>query len=137
MPLDPPPGRYRVVEKDRRLIVIETATGAPVARRPVPDARPGVAQTMFDGRATLTTRAFYDAKGPRTLTLDPGATALLGRLRLVGIAAALLYVIAAVALPWILLLIPLLASQPKLRAAARTAATRWLDRYAATGSSAG
>ena len=41
--MDAPQGRYRVVEKDGRLVVIDNATGAPIpsSLAPPPSARPG------------------------------------------------------------------------------------------------
>ena len=46
--MDAPKGRYRVEEKDGRLTVIDTVTGAP-ASAVSPPARPGVAPTHRPG----------------------------------------------------------------------------------------
>ena len=82
---DMPPTRFRVVERGRRLEVIDTQAGKVPAPRVgkrappnLPSARtdPGRAwwpeKIRFDGGSVWTTRRFYDAKGPRTLTLDAG-----------------------------------------------------------------
>ncbi|HEX8309237.1 MAG TPA: hypothetical protein VF645_12550 [Allosphingosinicella sp.] len=61
--MDAPKGRYRVEEKDGRLTVIDTATGAPAS--PVSAAKPGVAP-----------------KGPGTVSAPPGLADRYGRLLL-------------------------------------------------------
>ena len=96
-----PPTRFRVVERGRRLEVIDTATGRAVGDRlrATPAAPAGRARrddppllldrtvdgrapstrtpgglpraTRFDGTVSFTTRAFYDDHAPRTVTLDP------------------------------------------------------------------
>lgn len=150
MPSAPPPGRYRVVEKGRRLVVVDMLTGEAATREPptssaapVSDVRslanrlPSVPRvTSFDGRSTLLTHPFYDLKGPRTVDFDPGATVLLGRLQVGAAVVAALFVAAVVFEPWLLVLPPFILFQPKLLNGLRERVTRWLDRYA-TGSSAG
>lgn len=134
MTMEPPRPRYRVVEQGRRLVVIDTLTGAPAVRpQPQPSgegatAATGPERTAFDGRSTLVTRSFYDDKAPRTLTLDPGATALIEKGRSGLIAIGLFLAVVAVAFPW-LLLFPLLLIDRRVRAALRAPVTRWLDRY--------
>ncbi|WP_326523244.1 hypothetical protein [Sphingomonas sp.] len=141
MTMQPPPSRYRVVEKGRRLVVIDTHTGQPAARRPAkasPESKPaalGPERIAFDGRSTLVTRAFYDDKAPRTLTLDDGATGMIEKLRSAAIGAAVFYAVLVVFFPWLLLL-PIVLLHGEVRRRIRAATTEWLDRYDA-GSSAG
>ncbi|WP_097062800.1 hypothetical protein [Sphingomonas guangdongensis] len=138
MASSPPPSRYRVVERDRRLVVIDTRTGQPAsgeaAPLPAKRALPSLPdRTSFDGRATLVTHPLYDDKGPRELVLDPAASTMLGRAGLVLAVAAIATVIAAVAFPPLLILVVLLLN-PQPRRRLRAAITRWLDRYDASSS---
>ncbi|HVI98109.1 MAG TPA: hypothetical protein VM657_03500 [Sphingomonas sp.] len=130
--IEAPPQRYRVVERDRRLHVIDTwAQGGTPAPTRLPPAEPraaGLDRINFGGAATLTTRSWYDLKGPRTLTLDPGAAALVSRARLVGIALAAVFMLAVIWMPTLLVLLALLF-QPKNWKNARARATAWLDRF--------
>ncbi|HWK36058.1 hypothetical protein [Sphingomonas sp.] len=153
---DIPPSRYKVVERGRRLVVIDTRSGRAVTHdRPslparatttttssssVPMAKPSpVAQarrTEFDGRAQLVTQPFYDRKGPRTLALDPGGADMVQGVRVIGILLVLVFAGLAFVWPW-LLLAPLMLTQRPVRDGIRSAVTTWLDRYdhAATDSS--
>jgi hypothetical protein len=93
MALQPPPSRYRVVERGRRLEVIDTQTGAASGGRevaPLTSARPGVfgrtvaraaslGATDAAGRALYTTATWFDDRGPRTLLLDEVGTRKLAR----------------------------------------------------------
>ena len=133
---DIPPPRYRVIERGRRLEVIDTLTGnAPISRVPVPvtrDARLRLSlprQTRFDGSADLTTSRLYDDKAPRLVKLDSVAAAQLSRAKLAAIIALFVYVIALIWLPW-LLAAPVLLLQNGARKPVRAAITRWLDRVA-------
>jgi len=134
----PPPSRYRVVEKGRRLVVIDTRTGeAPtrVGRDAVKDLPLGPERIAFDGRSVLVTRRFYDDKAPRRLTLDEGATRWLEGARSLAIGGAVLAVVLLIFLPWLaLVVIPVAALllRRQGRAALRALATRWLDRYDAS-----
>lgn len=137
MTMQPPPLRYRVVEKGRRLVVIDTLTGAPATRSepraaalPTPSAAPE--RVTFDGRSTLVTRPFYDDKAPRTLTLDPGATRRLESLRSVAAGVAVAAAVMLVVMPWLLFfaVVPVtMLLHRQTRAGLRAAVTRWLDRY--------
>lgn len=133
---DMPPSRFRVVERGRRLVVIDTqAAKAPPARRtdlPRPasdktEARFQLPEKIrFDGAASWTTDRFYDAKGPRALTLDAGA---MQRLRFAGaglVALVILWVLVASFAPplWGA---PLLLLNPKMRQTMRDRVTAWLD----------
>jgi len=128
-----PPSRYKVVERGRRLEVIDTLTGQPAAPGPVVPSTEGSAlsrpsQLHLGGDGTLTTRRFYDDNGPRTLTLDTGAAATLSKLRLSAMGIAMALVIFAIAYPWLLLL-PFALIDPRIRKGLRKAATTWLDRF--------
>ena len=121
MPTQPPPSRYRVVEQGRRLVVIDTLTGAPATRSaPTPTASPSrlpsaPARTDFDGRSTLVTHPLYDDKAPRSLTLNPGATRLIENGRSIAIGVAVAYAVLVVAFPWLLVVLLVLLN-PKARA---------------------
>ena len=132
----PPPPRYRVVEEGRRLVVIDTVSGAPVGRS-VADAPgagrpakllPAPERTDFGGRSTLVTHPVYDDRGPRTLALDEGATRTVALAKMVGLGAAMAFVVGIVFAPWLIVL-PILLVNPKTRAAVRAPVTRWLDRF--------
>lgn len=133
---DMPPTRFRVVERGRRLEVIDTQAGqASPTRRMTPPraALPGAKprfrlpeKLRFDGGGSWTTDSFYDAKGPRTLTLDASA---MQTLRLAGAALVILlvmWVLAGSFLP-ILWGAPVLLFNPKVRGMVRDQATSWLD----------
>lgn len=135
-PLEAPPPRRRVIERDGRLVVVDG--GAPTPRFPpssrLPSARRRKAQwfeqTSFDGRGILTTRAWYDLKGPRRLALDPWS----GKIARVAPLAAILIILALAALasvfPWVLIAIPALY-RPKQWQATRERLTARLDRFPA------
>lgn len=133
---DMPPSRFRVVERGRRLVVIDTQAdkSPPVRRTAAP--RPASDKTRarfqlpekirFDGAASWTTDGFYDAKGPRALTLNAGA---MQKLRFAGaglVALVILWVLVASFVPplWGA---PLLLLNPKMRQTMRDRVTAWLD----------
>ena len=133
---DMPPTRFRVVERGRRLEVIDTQGGNPVPVRrtgtPRPAAVPGKPRfrlpqkLRFDGGASWATDSFYDARGPRTLTLDPGA---MQKLRYAGaglVAIVVIWVVLAFAIP-IVWGAPLLLFNPKTRETVRDQVTAFLD----------
>lgn len=133
-----PPSRWRVVERDRRLEVIDTHTGerlaAPRATEPapppVPNSRFGISlvrQTRFDGGGELTTNRLYDSKAPRTIQLDAGSAATVTRVQLALLAGAVGALAAVVAWPWLLALVVLLF-RGKIRRPFRRRITAWLDR---------
>lgn len=160
----PPPPRYRVVERDRRLVVIDTWNkGAPTSdpgpaprpgvagkapSRPATTTRPGIADgqgatglagvlvriACFGsddgaGHPILTTHEYYDAKGPRDITLSAGGERRLGRM-LINIGIALIF---AVAVMWfllpllVLLVFGAIAINASMQSFARPAITLWLD----------
>lgn len=131
-----PPSRFRVVERGRRLEVIDRRSGERVGSRvPVPmeeqttrRSRPWLPrQVRFDGGAELTTHPLYDEKAPRTIQLDPGSAALIRWVEWGGLFVALAFVGLVIAWPWLLLglVIPF---QRQFRTGARGAITRWLDK---------
>lgn len=85
----------------------------------------------FDGGSVWTTQRFYDAKGPRTLTLNAGTV---GQLRMAAgilIAAFIGWLILASFVP-ALLGLPLLLASEKTRETLRNAVTDWIDRLQST-----
>lgn len=137
---DAPPGRYKVVERGRRLVVIDTRTGQPATReaRPAPPAPPvsrpaglerEAPRSIDDqsGHAVLTTSRLYDLKGPRRIVISEAASARMNR-SIGGIVVMLIaFAILAVFFPLLLLLPVALLFQPKARAAFRTWMTARLD----------
>lgn len=136
-----PPSRYKVVERGRRLVVIDTHTGLPATREvkpatPPPPPMPVSAviekrtvNTVDDrsGNAVLTTSRFYDLKGPRRIVINEGASNRLNR-GIGGIVIALIaFAVLAVFFPLLLLLPAMLLFQPKARAAFRNWMTARLD----------
>lgn len=136
-----PPSRYKVVERDRRLVVIDTLTGkpasapgpdAPTDRAPPPD-RP-VAEDeprRIDDRSgaqILTTSPLYDLKAPRRIVMGDRFNEKIGAAIggwLIGLFFA--FVIAFLLFPWLLLVPVGLLLQPKVRAAIRIWITARLD----------
>lgn len=142
---DVPPSRYKVVERDRRLVVIDTLTGKPAsAPGPIPPAdrqdhppspieRP-VAEDeprRIDDRSgaqILTTSRLYDLKAPRRIVMGDRFNEKFGGVIggwLVGLFIA--FSIAFIFFPWLIVLPFVLALQPKLRAGIRTWITARLD----------
>jgi hypothetical protein len=151
--MQPPPSRYKVVERGRRLEVIDTRTGKPASSSvPLPlaggarggnDLRRGrnddLTAPPASGRgaqrgsagidsSSFTTRAWFDDKAPRTIRLNYANRARLLNLRwIVALAVALLVVASFWFWPLAIMLAFALAFGPKLRAQLRAASTRWLD----------
>lgn len=149
-----PPTRYKVVERGRRLEVIDTLTGKPASSVPLPlaGARGGddlrgrrdnilsvPPPTPASGRgaagesgadsAVFVTRRWFDDKAPRTIRMNYVNRARLLNLRYgVAIGVALLVVLSFWFWPLAIILVFALAFGPKLRAQLRTASTSWLDR---------
>lgn len=138
---DAPPSRYKVVERGRRLIVIDTRTGQPATREtkqpgsPAPSTQmSAVIETVTassvddrSGNAVLVTSRLYDLKGPRRIVISEAAANRMSR-GIGGIAIGLIaFAILAVFFPLLLLLPVALLFQPKARAAFRTWMTARLD----------
>lgn len=130
--MQPPPTRYKVVERGRRLVVIDTRTGSPVSehREAAPPAQPVQRSPAgVDDGSVFTTRPWYDEKAPRTVRLNYAARQRIKNVRFgIALAAAVLVVLLFLFWPFSLVLFVLLA-QPKLRKQARTAVTRWIDEF--------
>ena len=131
-----PPPRYRIVERDRRLEVIDTWHGgarpSSAVRPALPtphgnDPAPRLTTVKFDGTSILVTARWFDDKGPRRVTLS-GET-LQPLWVSVAVAAAVL-IATAVFAPALLLGLAFVVSA-KGRGALRAGATRWLDRNGA------
>jgi hypothetical protein len=124
--MKPPPTRYKVVERGRRLVVIDTRTNAPVSghAQPVRQAPAGV-----DDGSVFTTRPWYDEKAPRTVRLNYATRQRIKNVRFaIAVAAAVFVVLLFLFWPFSLVLAVLLA-QPKLHKQARGAVTRWIDGF--------
>lgn len=144
--MDAPATRYKVVERGRRLEVLDTWNGdAPVhtLRDPAASARSAPAPRSNDagaavesmraskldqqGRALLNTAAWYDAKGPRTITLSERGESNLQSLGIFAVVA----LIAGAFLTYLLwpftLFLPFLLMNGEARKSLRAAATRFLD----------
>ncbi len=144
MPGQPPPPRYRIYERKRRLVVIDqwtqgsgpirstvtfagSAPAKPTPTKPKPVGK--LDRIAFDGRTSFATHPLFDAKGPRTMILDPGTASTISGIKFVLTIAVIAIVVIGFLTPF--LLIPLLVlSQRKIRDRIRTAATAWLDRVA-------
>jgi len=136
-----PPPRYRVVERGRRLEVIDTwANTRPAAQAiPEPGARPrdlaapppssgAAAAARKLGKTSFRTQAWYDDKGPRELLLDTGGERQIDIARN-GLALALvILVLAGIFWWWFLVPVFFFLFSKQGRTAARAAVTRWLDR---------
>jgi hypothetical protein len=137
-----PASRYRVIERDRRLFVIDTwADGGrptpsmPSASSASPPSSPPSGpvrlslpkQIRFDGAAELTTHAFYDDRAPRTIKLDAVSMETIGKIKFGALIAAFVFTVMAIMEPWILLA-PVLLFNTALRKGVRKAITLWLDR---------
>lgn len=142
---DVPPSRYKVVERDRRLVVIDTVTGKPAsAPGPVPPAERHASATpppdrpvteteprRIDDRSgaqILTTSPLYDLKAPRQIVMGDRFNEKIGKA--IGgwlIALFFAFTIAFLFFPWLIVVPFVLALQPKIRAATRQWITARLD----------
>ncbi|WEK44474.1 MAG: hypothetical protein P0Y64_06675 [Candidatus Sphingomonas colombiensis] len=153
MPGEPPPSRYRVVERGRRLEVIDTykggraATATPpimasggVARSLAPTAvasvtrpaKPPIGSLLATSPAAnvpFVTMRLYDSKGPRTVRLDDRALIMVARVRLVALLLAMTWFLAALWQPLVAVLPLFLFARNGLGSAIRRRITNWLDRY--------
>jgi len=132
---DMPPTRFRVVERGRRLEVIDTQAGQtpPARRTEAPSPMDGKTprfklpeKIRFDGGGSWATDSFYDTKGPRTLTLDAGA---MRKLRYAGaglVALVIVWALLAAIVP-ALWGAPLLLINSKVRDTLREQATTFID----------
>jgi len=108
-----PPPRWKVVERGRRLEVIDTRAGPerPAAR--AAGGRPGLPRKLrFDGTLGWTTHPFYDDRGPRAVVLDGGPARWIGGVT-AGIGVALIAVAVLFGLPAIVVIAAILGSSAK------------------------
>ena len=143
--MKPPAPRYKVVERGRRLEVIDTASGKPVRPLPVPAGEGPITEPQrkrlarpvppaaknpagVDDGSTFTTRRWFDDKAPRTIRMNFAARARFDQLRF-GIAIVVAAVIGLSVLfwPWFPLALVAVVGQPKLPRWFRAAGTRWID----------
>jgi hypothetical protein len=149
--MDVPPSRYRVVERGRRLIVLDTHNGnAPVVRTPPPEPAqprrealaPSRQTTPEDAAADLhrsmqairvgkadpvfETQSWYDDKAPRRVRLKQGGGG--GGMGVAIVAIFIVAMIGFVTIGWPLLVVGgFLLLQSGTRKAFRRWVTRWLD----------
>lgn len=153
--MDAPGTRYKVIERGRRLEVIDTWNGnaavtpsrpAPAERAPQRDAlaardalkaarreRPSPVGALrapkIDqrGQRLLQTKDWYDTKGPRQIVVTPQGEEKLKGLRI--IAFVILFILAVMAfLFWpLLFIVPFIAFNDGTRKGMRSAATQFLD----------
>jgi len=122
----PPPSRYKVVERGRRLEVIDTQTGQPVARPPSAPSRHG--SGAGSDADFFVTKRWFDDKAPRAIRMNYATRARLLNLRWgVAIAVAMLVGLSFLFWPLAVFVIFALVAGPKLRAQLRAASTSWLD----------
>lgn len=122
----PPPSRYKVVERGRRLEVIDTQTGQPVARPPSASSRQG-SGAGGDSNFFVTKR-WFDDKAPRAIRMNYATRARLLNLRWgIALGVALLVALSFLFWPLAVFVIFALVAGPKLRAQLRAASTSWLD----------
>lgn len=138
---EPPPPRYRVVERGRRLEVIDTWTGAPATRTPPAQPTPRAATpsalrtvamllcvgaTDAKGRPLLTTIPAIDAQAPRTIALGPaGIRRVAGTT--IGIAAATVALLVVAAIVWQGLFGAMLVAIVFGASKVQPVTTRWID----------
>lgn len=137
-----PPGRYKVVERGRRLEVIDTRTGRPATRAPAPAARSATPSTPAapversaprsiddrSGATILRTTRLYDLKGPREIVMTEAFSDRFGRA--IGgwfIVFFLFAVVATLFFTWLWLIPIAILFLPRGRAAFRTWMTARLD----------
>ena len=148
---EPPPPRYRVVERGRRLVVIDTwdKSDAPAAQpvsqsmqRGMMGATPkasGIGSLLVrlacvgaadgNGRPILTTMEYYDAKGPREIILSDAAARRLGS-ALSRVAVALVVIVAMMwmfPILFFVLVAGFWAGIAALNSTAKPVVTRWID----------
>lgn len=144
--MDMPPSRYKVVERGRRLVVIDTLSGAPVSpvdagqreriaalehrqqsSAPVRTAQPPPSSSpiMASAQGLLTTQRWFDDKAPRRVRLRQDNQ---GMASVVLLVLFVVPVVAFLIFGWpILLFLGVVLTQKAVRALLRGMVTRWLD----------
>jgi hypothetical protein len=126
----PPPSRYKVVERGRRLEVIDTRTGKPAAPgiAPSPSGQGGGKPGAGIDDGTFTTRRWYDAKAPRTIRLNFVTRRRLDSLRFgIAIAVAIWVVLSVWLWPFVPVFTLAALATPGGRKALRDAVTRFVN----------
>lgn len=136
MPGQPPPPRYRIYERNRRLVVIDQWAGksGPIrssetfagSTLTTPTAVGKLDRISFDGRTSFTTHPLFDAKGPRTIILDLGRASMIRAMKIALVVGAIGVVALIYVAPFLLVALVVLF-QRKTRDQCRSAATTWLD----------
>ncbi|RYD47210.1 MAG: hypothetical protein EOP60_17855 [Sphingomonadales bacterium] len=153
--MDAPGTRYKVVERGRRLEVIDTwnnnatvkpAQPDPVQRAPQLDAS-GAAEVMRShrheapspieairapkldqrGRGLLHTQGWYDGKGPRQIVVTPQGEEKLKGLRVVAFVALCILAVMVFLFWQLLFIVPFIAFNEGARKGLRSASTKFLD----------
>ena len=144
--MDMPPSRYKVVERGRRLVVIDTLSGEPVSpvdasqreriaalehrqqsSAPVRTAQPPPSSLPITASAQglLTTQRWFDDKAPRRVRLRQDNQ---GMASVVLLVLFVVPVVAFLIFGWpILLFLGVVLTQKAVRALLRGMVTRWLD----------
>ncbi|QIG78491.1 hypothetical protein [Stakelama tenebrarum] len=160
MAVEAPPSRYRVVERNRRLQVVDTwHDGRPPAtpktpipknlgeeRRPLdrapprrdeawkaPRKRSARAMPMgqdVEGRTLLRTASWWDAKGPRTVTLRSDREPAVQSIGALALVAAVLLAVLCFAMPWLLIPAVIALGNSRLRTRARLGMAGLVDSLA-------
>ena len=139
----PPPPRYKIVERDGRLLTIDTWADRPAAAPPQRRAGPvapgdaigaPLVAALFrvrdaQGRRLLTTSPNWDRKGPRVIALSPAGERRIAALGLLSIGLMLVGVLVAlIDLNWLLPIVVVVVAVAGAMSSSRTSwVTRWLD----------
>lgn len=138
--MDAPGTRYKVVERGRRLEVIDTwNNNAPVkpiraeaAPPPRDDARGAIEQMRAPrldqrGGRMLNTKPWYDAKAPRTILLNEHGEAKMKGLRVVAMVMLAIGGVLAFLFWPLLFIVPFVVMNGETRKSLRKASTKYLD----------
>lgn len=135
--MQPPPSRYKVVEQERRLVVIDTLTGKPATRGSPPPTEgdatspPAVARRIVDnrgGRPVIATLALYDLNGPRDIVLSEETQRTLTAAGMGAAILAVMWLMIAFTWPIAAFVALFVVFQPKSVTAIRQWITTQLDR---------
>lgn len=144
--MQPPRTRYKVVERGRRLEVIDTWTGEPASRATRVPERAADRSAMIEalpakldqrGRRILRTRGWYDAKGPREIVLNAASEARLRSFRIIGLVLLGLAVLSGFVFWPILVFVGAFLLRGSPRAALRRGATGLIDSLQSASSGTG
>ncbi|MES2020905.1 MAG: hypothetical protein V4460_06350 [Pseudomonadota bacterium] len=141
--MQPPPPRYKIFERDGRLITIDTWADKATSARPTSAMRPdrratgarlqamllAIALPILDesGRRLLTTGTSWDQEGPRVIALSPKGEKRVGMVLLLAvIVLAALLLLAIANIEWIL---PFIVVGAVLSSAAATAGLPMVTRF--------